>query len=563
MEYEYAFGKVESIGNYGNPAIATIQVIGGYNFKTKTVIRFNGSVKSHFPNRGRVFAPNFANDFPAIQPLNYIVFNYCENKKLTADDWTNPYKDLYLLPAKHDGGIVTLVPCYPILNDISDEDLRNPQTGKYKTAFFFIRIKDNVEYICGCMNSDMTPKKGKEIKAWKKEAGDIIITEEGERLLVVNIEKRQPDFWIDCMTDRQLAEWFKKLSLPKGTLSQDLQETVKNAILSLNIDQSLNEKRWERIQRHLNIISFDWNELQKLRDNPVFQETIRVSVDRSIDAILEANKAEIERRKAALEQEYVLKEKELYSDLLQKKDSLKKDIDKLDEEYIKTKKKTDELGVERNNIEKEIESAKSELLTISDKKNDVINDIKIKAGLGLFNVEKQESGYSFCYPLEHFNQDQKSIEIGSITDMENPVAHLLQNRVLIVDDIGDGVIFALQLGNVIYQLCQPSPKWISFHDFWTESLRPIWESAHQNPNIWHVLLIENFNIALPECWGKPLWNILSGMTTLLPCAKHPTLPDNLRIIVSEAATESDDNSHLGLPTKVGKKWTRIKNGHVE
>ena len=59
MEYEYAFGKVESIGNYGNPAIATIQVIGGYNFKTKTVIRFNGSVKSHFPNRGRVFAPNF------------------------------------------------------------------------------------------------------------------------------------------------------------------------------------------------------------------------------------------------------------------------------------------------------------------------------------------------------------------------------------------------------------------------------------------------------------------------------------------------------------------------
>ncbi len=248
---------------------------------------------------------------------------------------------------------------------------------------------------------------------------------------------------------------------------------------------------------------------------------------------------------------------------MQKKDSLKKDIDKLDEEYIKTKKKTDELGVERNNIEKEIESAKSELLTISDKKNDVINDIKIKAGLGLFNVEKQESGYSFCYPLEHFNQDQKSIEIGSITDMENPVAHLLQNRVLIVDDIGDGVIFALQLGNVIYQLCQPSPKWISFHDFWTESLRPIWESAHQNPNIWHVLLIENFNIALPECWGKPLWNILSGMTTLLPCAKHPTLPDNLRIIVSEAATESDDNSHLGLPTKVGKKWTRIKNGHVE
>ena len=73
-----------------------------------------------------------------------------------------------MLPAKHDGGIVTLVPCYPILNDISDEDLRNPQTGKYKTAFFFIRIKDNVEYICGCMNSDMTPKKGKEIKAWKK-----------------------------------------------------------------------------------------------------------------------------------------------------------------------------------------------------------------------------------------------------------------------------------------------------------------------------------------------------------------------------------------------------------
>lgn len=560
MEYEYAFGKIESIGNYGNPTIATIQVIGGYNFKTKKVIRFNDTVKSHFPNRGRVFAPNFANDFPAIQPLNYVIFNYCENKKLTADDWTNPYKDLYLLPAKHDGGSVSLFPCYPIQNDIPDEDLWNPQTGKYKTAFFFIRIKNNVEYICGCMNSDMTPKKGKEIKAWKKEDGDILTTEDGERLLVVNIEKRQPEFWIDCMTDRQLAEWFKKTLLQKGCITSDLQETIKNSILNGDPNNALNEKRWERIRCHITKISYDLNEIRELKKNPAFGDIINASVEKNINTLIEEKKTEIERRKNALEQEFVQREKELHKELLQKKDSLEKDIEKLKESCSAIEKKNEELKKEYDRIEADIESANTEFRTISSQKEDLIKEIRIKTQLGLFN---QPTASSWCYPLEHLNPNQESIKKESITNRDEPLAQLLQEKILVIDDIDYGFLMCHQLGNVIYQLCQPSPKWISFQDFWNESLRSIWESAHNNPDVWHVLLIENYNIALPECWGKPLWNILSDRTTLLPCALIPNYPEKLRIIVSEAATESKDGSHLGLPTKIGEKWTRVENGKVK
>lgn len=602
MEYEYAFGRVESIGSYGgNSAIATIQVIGLFDSKTKTVKRYKGRINNLFRNRGKVFAPNFANDFPNIHALNYIVFNYCENKKLTADDWNNPSKDLYMLPAKHDGGSASLFPCFPVAGNIPDEDLWNPQgcsdedgyskltihqghlrkqllklgidksvgeqsplqPGKSANGFFFIRKRDDVDYICGRMNSDLTPKTGKEIRAWKVEDGDIFTTEDGEKLLVVNIEKRQPDFWIDCMTDKQLSEWFKKITLQKGCLSPDLQETVKNTILNDNGDRSLNEKRWERIQRHLNKVLYDFDELQKLKDNPVFHDIISASIDKNINAILEENKAVIERRKNSLEQEYIQKEKELYRDLLQKKESLEKDIEKLGKDQSEKEKTIAELSKEKEKIEEETDTAKRGLQNLFDKKEDLINDIRIQADLGLFSIGKTLSESSWCYPLEHINQDQPSIKQYSDTNTESPLAHLFRDKILIVDDIFQGLGLSYQLGNVIYQLCQPSPKWISFHEFWIESLCPIWESAHQKPDIWHVLLIENYNIALPECWGKPLWNILSGKTTLLPCAKNPNIPDNLRIIVSEAATDSEDDSHLGLPTKVGEKWTRIRNGHVE
>ena len=127
-----------------------------------------------------------------------------------------------------------------------------------------------------------------------------------------------------------------------------------------------------------------------------------------------------------------------------------------------------------------------------------------------------------------------------------------------VEDIHWGIVLAHITGNATFQLCQPSPRWISFKECWDESLQAIWESSHSNPSQWHFLLIENYNIALPECWGMPLWNIVMGKTTLLPCAKNPQYPENLRIIVSPAATESEDNSHLGLPTKVSKWLEKYK-----
>ena len=141
--------------------------------------------------------------------------------------------------------------------------------------------------------------------------------------------------------------------------------------------------------------------------------------------------------------------------------------------------------------------------------------------------------------------------------MRKSLALLQTELSFLTNDIRTGIFLANALGNSTYQLCQPSPRWISFKEFWEESLQCIWDSAHANPDVWHFLLLENFNIALPECYGMPLWNVMRQKTKKIPYASPPEYPENLRIIVSKTAIESEDNSHMGLPTHIADAWQKL------
>lgn len=124
------------------------------------------------------------------------------------------------------------------------------------------------------------------------------------------------------------------------------------------------------------------------------------------------------------------------------------------------------------------------------------------------------------------------------------------------DYLDIGKAYAHLLGNTIIKKCVVSPRWFEFKDFWTDALREVWESAYQAPSTWHVLLVENFNVALPECWGKPLWDLIDGRISNLPCAKNPQLPQNLKIIVIPAGDDQNGVSQ-GLRTSVNSGWEKL------
>jgi len=210
---------------------------------------------------------------------------------------------------------------------------------------------------------------------------------------------------------------------------------------------------------------------------------------------------------------------------------------------------------ERESLEKQYSPLKEEIQELKENRNQLVALMRIQSGIS-------DAENEFAFPLEVLRKSEEAI--GGIPELKFDETILLneehfqkisKNKVLKTEDIRTGLLLARALGNTVYILSQPSPKWFEFKDFWREALKGIWESAHANPDVWHVLLIENFNIASPDCWGKPLWNLINGWTSHLPCANTPTIPDNLRIIVSVASCNDPDS--LGLPTKLADNWRSL------
>jgi len=551
---EYAIGKILFISG----TIARIKVLcyPSHGFWT------SANIETTFPSQGKVFAPNLPGDYPLLKPDDVICFSYIVNPK----DSSREDDDLYIIPRKKEGG--NIWKCPVVAKDITEDDIFHRKAySKDKDLIFFTSKQGSKHYICGPIwSNDLSPKTGKEVKAWpyRENYDTIIDPETGTKYLTVEPEeflKKEHQATIDCMSASQLTDWLK------GKLKNVIDSvTLKNVLNKIKESEEaeqeddLSKKRFARIRKNIELLQITWSELQALRSVSGFQTVINTSIQEQLDNVLSSERAQLEAKRKQFQQEFSQDEQKVKQ---QKKD-LEKEIQKLRDSFENLQKKC---IAEKENVIAQEKSLKE----ISEKRTELIESIKLQANIiGGASTTLP----SWNYPLEHIVRDPDAEAVcagnkDSFCDrvneslelqtgfMRRALTSLRQHDILKTTDIRTGVFLANALGNSAYQLCQPSPQWISFKDFWDESLSVIWASAHKNTDIWHFLLIENFNIALPECWGMPLWNIVSGKTTILPCAVEPTYPRNLRIITSFAPTTSEDNSHIGLQTGIGSNWHEL------
>ena len=553
---EYAIGKIL----FNNGSYARVKVL----FYSKNGFWTSSNIETCFPAQGKVFAPNLPVDYSFLKQDDVICFNYVENPfESKRDD-----DDIFIIPRKKDGGDVWKCPL--VATDITEDDIFHRVTySKDKDLIFFTCKQGSKHYICGPVwSDDLSPKTGKEVKAWAyRESYDTIIDPETDkRYLTVKPEEflqKEHQTIIDCMSTSQLIDWLKnklKTSIDSSVL-KDVLSKIKS-IEEQDEDDKLSKTRFSRIRQGIENLRFTWGELQNIRGLNGFKDVINSSIQEQLDNVLESERANLELRRKQYQEDFLHHEQEFN----ERKRNLDREIQKLNSSIDSLKNKY--------TAEKDKVSAQEKRLKeLSEKRNELIEIIKLQADItgGASTATLQAS---WSYPLEHIVRNPIAEAVGNNNKdafcdrvneslelqkgfMRRALNSLRQHDILKTTDIRTGVFLANALGNSIYQLCQPSPQWISFKEFWNESLSVIWESAHKNPDIWHFLLIENFNIALPECWGMPLWNILSGKSTVIPCAANQKIPHNLRIFVSVAATESEDNSHIGLLTHVGNEWKSL------
>lgn len=131
-----------------------------------------------------------------------------------------------------------------------------------------------------------------------------------------------------------------------------------------------------------------------------------------------------------------------------------------------------------------------------------------------------------------------------------------RSKIIIVNDMFTGVKIAEKLGTHVRLLVHPSPTWLSFENLYKSGFGKLFESALLKQDRLHILLIQNFNLTLPECWGYPLWNLHDNISNTVPFTNYTgSWPDNLIVIMSKVASSEEDD--YGLPISSGLKSYEI------
>lgn len=569
---EYAIGKV----SYIRETYGRIQVL----FRQQNNFWTQNSIQGMFPPDGYVFAPNCGVDYPLLKAGMLVAFNCIPNEQLTINDGA---KDQYIVQMKNRGGMIR--PLIKIFNINMQQIYNREQIINSNESIFFIQKQNSELYLCGPLNGkDLSPRKGKEVGAWQYVSYRDTIYYDGQIYLVTDIgefTKEKPAFMVDCMSTEQLYnEWFKKQFNFLGShhVLEHIHQQLKE--IELKASDVLVKERFQRIFRTLDFLNLSYEEITLLSEIPEFQKIYKTTVEKKLEEKhLEISKEiedQLAKKKVECQESISKLESELENQLVQKEREYHNRLSELDTKEQQYLKRIAELNEKIVRLEESCARKEESLKLLEKNKREFVEMIRLQADL----VGKVESGtgslsHSWQYPLEVIAHDPDAQPVKNDADKQTFCARIQElyrkenmrealNRLrypaLQTEDIRNGIFLATMLGNSVYELCQPSPKWLTFEDFWGESLQPIWDSAHRSPEVWHFLLIENFNLALPECWGRPLWNLFDEYITLLPCAQNAQFPENLRVIVSLAPTQSDDHSHFGLPTQIGLSWPKLSIG---
>ena len=265
------------------------------------------------------------------------------------------------------------------------------------------------------------------------------------------------------------------------------------------------------------------------------------------------------------------------------KDEFKKEYDnelvkyaeKKEEEKARLKNEIKDLHNRKYEKENLIEKLDKDLKNLELNKNRIIDDFSIiKEVLGIFG--KSENTVS--NQLDSFIMESvvraNSVSLFSTRDefvkelqfqlnryglIPNYADRLLNvasiYKAMFVKDIKMGIAIVEATGNAKYIIQQVEPDWLHFKDFWSNGLGAIWESAHKSPDTLHFLLLQDINLSSPECYARPLLDMMNGVRKHIPYS-GTVYPNNLKIIATKISIAEPE---IGLPliAETFKGWGAV------
>ena len=88
-----------------------------------------------------------------------------------------------------------------------------------------------------------------------------------------------------------------------------------------------------------------------------------------------------------------------------------------------------------------------------------------------------------------------------------------------------------------FSIVTVQPTWLGFDDLWRGGLARSWERAGLDPSAIEIVLLRDFNRALPQCYARPVLDVIAGFADALPDPGCGGWPDNLRLFACPSPPE--------------------------
>ncbi len=494
------------------------------------------------PN-GYIFEPSFFYNYKF--QINDIVSFYIEENDRAKDDDDKFRLKVNASEIKYYGFSARSVIGFKKNNLATDLSLIKVEHDTSDGKFFGITDK----YIIGELrikNKKIEPALHHRIKIWDRDEDDVLIH---NKLMRLHSCPEGESIVLDCMSDKQLFEWYRDEL--KRVEPDYVNILDKKARWRTEIPQLFSKADKERYE--VDRVRFERiNEKFRILDLSILDITTLIEKSNSLREVF--NKA-IEAHK----EEW--------------KTSYKKELEEYRQEFDKQKKFLDkELGVIQNSqkekegvlnsLKGEIESSLKKIESLNQNKERILADFSIiKDVLRIENNIEKSVVQQDSFILEDVEKPDNSLPFSSREEFVTELQCQLNKHQLFPDfakrlldvisiykgvlikDVRLGVAFAEATKNTNYIIQQVEPDWLHFSDFWNNGLGAIWQSAHKTPKKLHFLILEDINLSSPECYAKPLLDMINGIRKHIPYGKT-AFPVNLRILATKASTADPE---IGLP----------------
>lgn len=489
--------------------------------KIQEIFRTSGIV---FSNKIYEFGDNVqVKDLIEIIPKN-INFDVDENKNIF----------VYLKHINKIGVPVIDIPTDYIAEDYLDlENISKFLFSRNLIPDYFSRI-----YLCDSTdifgpfkveNKKVLPVIGKETNAFEYHIEELIEDELLSHLYLIK-EPRVKIKTVDCSTPIQLVEFLKdRISIDRADLNLILKVGQEISLINNKVS-GLDLVRLKRAERYLNQLRLSFEQLQKLGQNKDWAEVVKNCIDEH----------EEEFEKAVLGK--------LHSNL----DEIEKEIET----------KNTELVLIGELLEKEqykLSEMQDQIQVLESKKDEIISIIRIMANIqqptlasavdsnktyeDSISVEllSHLSGSSIYTDLYDFYEelfDKFEFHVKNQDKYEDGLILLKESRFLLAKSIDYVLNLLSHVGDAKVAIHHAEADWLKFKLWKNNGLLSVIKQASDDIEQHYFYVLQDFNIASFECYGKPILDISNRIRTTIDGVQ--TLPSNFTIILIRTDEEIDD-----------------------